>query len=512
MCLFALCTAKIVHTKEALADEIIALPDAPYFSQQFSGYVQVFNTTQLFYWFVTAKNNPETAPLLYWTSGGPGCSGLLASLSEQGPYQPISDGKGGVKLALRDVTWNENYNMVYVEQPDVGFTNVEPGTGPRVWTDGEIARRNADFLEGFFVKFPAFKKNDFAISSESYGGHYIPTLAKELISRINSGRSTINFKWSIVGNPLIYLPTNTWGQYMTLIGRGIIPHYPLGAEYSAKCTPDLTAFPNPPASRPAICDDLEAKMDAMSVYIDPYAMSFPICTQNGKIVPGGHEYGEYIINQMSKAQSKYRNRTVRDTLNLHQQIYDLHMEAENNKNAKADLMTLINQLTGTTSELTAPEDDYFPKRYQACEENLLATYLNRKDVQAAMHANLKRSRWSMCNNINYSDFDFIDSMLPVYLDNAEKAPWLKQLVFSGTDDTMCATIEATAAFFNNYKVDQKVNWEVLSHKGQQIGAKTNFVVPSTLTFVTINGAGHMCPSTRPEHTRQVIERYIQGKL
>ena len=168
--LIALTTATS-YTQAALKDEIVDLPDAPQFSRQFSGYVKISNHTDMFYWFVTAKNNPDTAPVLWWSSGGPGCSGLLGMLSEMSAFQPVDDGKGGAKLELRSHSWNENFNIVYIEGPNVGYTNIDPGYVPREWTDREIATRNADFLEGFFEKFPNFKQNPFGISSESYGGH-----------------------------------------------------------------------------------------------------------------------------------------------------------------------------------------------------------------------------------------------------------------------------------------------------------------------------------------------------
>jgi len=33
-----------------------------------------------------------------------------------------------------------------------------------------------------------------------------------------------------------------------------------------------------------------------------------------------------------------------------------------------------------------------------------------------------------------------------------------------------------------------------------------------LDFMTIHGAGHMCPATRPEHTHTAIKNFIFGKL
>jgi carboxypeptidase C (cathepsin A) len=36
------------------------------------------------YWFVESENAPDTDPLAFWTNGGPGCSGMIGFLTEQG--------------------------------------------------------------------------------------------------------------------------------------------------------------------------------------------------------------------------------------------------------------------------------------------------------------------------------------------------------------------------------------------------------------------------------------------
>jgi cathepsin A (carboxypeptidase C) len=52
-------------------------------------------------------------------------------------------------------------------------------------------------LKNFFQKFPEYKKNDFYVSGESYGGVYVPTLSVRVVDDMD-----INFKGFIVGNGL----------------------------------------------------------------------------------------------------------------------------------------------------------------------------------------------------------------------------------------------------------------------------------------------------------------------
>jgi hypothetical protein len=68
----------------------------------------------IFYWFVEASTDPDEAPLVFWTNGGPGCSGLYGFMNENGPFRPT---KGGKALDANPYSWNRAANMLFVEQP-----------------------------------------------------------------------------------------------------------------------------------------------------------------------------------------------------------------------------------------------------------------------------------------------------------------------------------------------------------------------------------------------------------
>lgn len=80
------------YTESALQDQVTKLPGLDYSSvpafNQFSGYLN-FDSKHIHYWFVESIKSPETAPLVFWTNGGPGCSGLLGFLTEQGPLRSL---------------------------------------------------------------------------------------------------------------------------------------------------------------------------------------------------------------------------------------------------------------------------------------------------------------------------------------------------------------------------------------------------------------------------------------
>lgn len=68
------------------------------------------NGTHLYYWFFEARHNPETAPLVFWFTGGPGCSGLTALFLENGPYKVDKN----LQLTINPYSWNEQANLLFV--------------------------------------------------------------------------------------------------------------------------------------------------------------------------------------------------------------------------------------------------------------------------------------------------------------------------------------------------------------------------------------------------------------
>lgn len=193
-----------------------SLDELPY--NQFSGYLNISSTKKIFYWFVersshqnnndSEKSNDsddeeEMDPLIFWTNGGPGCSGLIGFGSEHGPfvfsYSSSEDNDDDVQLIENPYSWNKLAHILYVEQPcGVGFSyfssnekrddesekkdsssdedNDEEYDYNYSYDVGdEIASKdNLEILLAFYKRFPHLEKNPLYLTSESYGGHYIP--------------------------------------------------------------------------------------------------------------------------------------------------------------------------------------------------------------------------------------------------------------------------------------------------------------------------------------------------
>ncbi|XP_058208370.1 serine carboxypeptidase-like 45 [Rhododendron vialii] len=204
-----LCLIKVESLSES--DRIQILPGQPQVSfQQFGGYITVDEKQDraLFYYFVEAETDPASKPLVLWLNGGPGCSSLGAgAFCEHGPFKP-----SGQILVKNDYSWNKEANMLYLESPaGVGFSYSANNSYYTGVDDDMTARDNLVFLENWFNKFPEYKNRDFFITGESYGGHYVPQLAQQIIQ----SKLQFNLKGIAIGNPLLEFNTdfNSTGEY-----------------------------------------------------------------------------------------------------------------------------------------------------------------------------------------------------------------------------------------------------------------------------------------------------------
>ncbi|PIL29646.1 hypothetical protein GSI_08283 [Ganoderma sinense ZZ0214-1] len=193
---------------------------------QASGYGDLTANQSMWFWFFAARENPDTAPLTIWLNGGPGSSSMIGLFQENGPCRITNDSTG---VTLNPFSWNNVSNMLYLDQPvGAGFSygNVS------VSTSSEAAADVWKFLQMFFAdsRFSKYQKNDFALWTESYGGHYGPTFAAHILDQ-NAGianktvnGTTINLKFLGIGNGLTD-PLAQYPGYLTYSASN--PYHPL---------------------------------------------------------------------------------------------------------------------------------------------------------------------------------------------------------------------------------------------------------------------------------------------
>jgi len=456
----ALRGAQNIYTESALNDMVTNLPglkDTLTFNQ-FSGYLNLPGTKkQIHYWFVEAEEDATNAPLVFWTNGGPGCSGLIGFLTEQGPFRPDSQGN----LKLNDWRWNKIANMVFLEQPvGVGFSYSDNNDDYNIG-DSQAAKDNLQTILQFLIKFPQYSKVPLFITSESYGGHYMPTLAYQIVkyNEQQADSSKLNFKGFAVGNPYTDYYSGVGAEMETYWGKQLLPK-PSWDKYVANgCLEVTNQFNN------SMCSTLILDFMKKIGNLNPYALDYPVCVSQ-------------------------------------QQIWTTRMLYETSKMYNDEF----------SNAFLALKDSYEP-----CEDNYAANYLNDPYVKNALHVKTD-IEWEECSRT--IKYEYMDKMLPMEhyyneLLNAVSDKDLRIMVYSGDDDSVCGTIGTQKWLWTlGFPVKKDEYWKVWKVDGQTAGYISQFDTPfsneSRLTFATVHFAGHEVPTYKPKEAFVLFQAYLNN--
>jgi len=92
--------------------------------KQLSGYYRITDNKtddHYFYWMFESRSKPKEDPFILWLTGGPGCSGMLALLNENGPCTVTSQSLP--KTVNNPFSWTNNATVLWIDQPTgVGFS------------------------------------------------------------------------------------------------------------------------------------------------------------------------------------------------------------------------------------------------------------------------------------------------------------------------------------------------------------------------------------------------------
>lgn len=463
------------YTPEAIADQIVSLPgtdDIKIPFNQFSGYLKVSETKNMHYWFVESTNSVENDPIAFWTNGGPGCSGLLGFLTEQGPFRVNED----LTLKMNEYAWNTVANMVFIESPcGVGFSYSDDpdNTGDYHIDDDGAAKDNYALIQAFLTRFPQFRSNKLVITSESYGGHYMPTLAKEIVDQNEAkGKDSveyINFKGFAVGNPDTTFYSAIPASLDTYWGHQLISK-PTWDQYQKSCLGTHLH----PQQKLEYCETLFLAMYHEVGNLNPYALDYPVCTEDSPRKYGRNQRAAFINHKLNCLGGN----TVDE-----------------------------NTMAKVKQSLSITEDTYEP-----CADNYMGEYLNKDEVKNSIHVKTD-IKWTDCNQktLRYKQTDGGKSMTPYYnylIDN--KSIDLDILVYSGDDDDVCATI-GTQSWIWDLGYNVSSHWKDWTVDQQTAGYITKWK-DTNLVFATVHGAGHEVPTYKPKEALDLWERYLTGTL
>ncbi|KAH9915914.1 serine carboxypeptidase [Fomitopsis serialis] len=216
---------------------------------QASGYGNVSSTGSLWFWFFEARSNPDTAPLTIWLNGGPGSSSMVGLFDEHGPCRLNND---STALDYNPYSWNNVSNIPV----GVGFSYGDQTVG----TTQEAAADVWTFLQLFLndTRFSKYQENEFAIWTESYGGHYGPAFAAHFLQQndaIANGSITgtpLNLKYLGVGDGLTdplsqypgYIEYASENPYHPTVSQSTVSQASTAWNESGGCKDQITACYN----------------------------------------------------------------------------------------------------------------------------------------------------------------------------------------------------------------------------------------------------------------------------
>ncbi|KAL5546696.1 hypothetical protein UlMin_006383 [Ulmus minor] len=455
-----------------LADKIKKLPGQPSVKfQQFSGYVTVDEKKQraLFYYFVEAQKDPHSKPLVLWLNGGPGCSSVGAgAFTEHGPFLPTN----GKTLIKNEYSWNREANMLYLESPaGVGFSYSANKSFYSTLNDKIAARDSLVFLLGWFGKFPEYKNIDFFIAGESYAGHYVPQLAHLILK----SKAKINLKGIAIGNPALDFETDQNSMIDYSWSHGLISDltYKL---FTSNCT--YSEFYK------AIIIE---KQDLSPACIRAYQQYEKEYTGKIDIYFIIGNYCITSIEEMPLMQMFHRGLSS----NIPQNLFSFD------------------------SDSVALDEKKIVGEYEDCIDKKASIYLNRKDVQKALHARLVGTkRWTICTNNKDFNYDSNDlaNIQTIFVVGSLVKSGIRVIVYSGDQDRAVPFI-GTRRLVNGLAKELGLKTTVpykAWFESKQVGGWTQ-VYGDHLSFATIRGASHGTPTTQPARSFLLFKSFLSGK-
>lgn len=147
-----------------------------------------------------------------------------------------------------------------------------------------------------------------------------------------------------------------------------------------------------------------------------------------------------------------------------------------------------------------------------CLEDETTNYLNREDVQKALHARLVNvSEWAVCSTVLYYDFLEVETPTIPIVGSLVKHG-IPVLIYSGDQDSV---IPLTGSRTLVHQLAQKLRLNTtvpyrVWFSGQQVGGWTA-VFGNILSFATIRGASHEAPFSQPERSLVLFKSFLESK-
>ncbi|WYZ39540.1 hypothetical protein EsH8_III_001454 [Colletotrichum jinshuiense] len=429
-------------------------------SRQWTGWLDT-GGKHLFFWYFESLNDPENDPLSLWMTGGPGGSGLVGLMLELGPCLINDNGTGTVH---NPHAWNSNSSMIFVDQPaGTGLSYYDEGVTQPV-TSFMAAEDMNVFLRIFYEAFPHLAALPFHIVGESYGGHYIPTLAAEIVHYNNESPAPafkIPLASVLIGNGYVSPADTTWGYYETLCTTK--PGVPAPVFNASSCARIADALPR--------CMYLQ---EACYAFPDPV-----ICAAAGDFC---FERIEWLYYQEVKAGGR--------------NPFDITAPCETEDicyGASGAIEAYINSdRVWDALELPAGRKHDF---------RLISMDVNEAFGRSG------DAFWSTEAQVKYVLESGVDVLvyngdLDLSCNTAGNVRWTEKMAWAGQ-------VEFNARDFEPWYA-VKGGKEVRAGRWKQVSKPTRGGRETRFAFVTVDGSGHMVPLDQPEVGLQMVRNWLFG--
>ncbi|CAI5712318.1 unnamed protein product [Hyaloperonospora brassicae] len=468
-----------------LSDEILTLAGKPstYTSRLFSGYLPLANGGQAFYFLAESQSaTPRTDPVLLWLNGGPGSSSLAGCFSENGPLLINEDGR---TLRVNAFAWNQRANLLCVESPvGVGFSYNASGVYEA--DDLSQAQDLYDALQQFFAKFPWLRANDLVVSGESYGGVYVPTTALAILKGNAAAAhlsERINLKKFVVGNGV--------NEYSGL--SSVMFAYYHGLLSTEKYKKVRSSCPN-----------------------------FHEFEKTGVALPGTAG----VSSDCTSVTTDVITALVKDRVN----IYDVYGSCAGS--LEEDIGRLVQRALTPTAPGTLPHP--IGSTMGMCiEMPHIESYFNSAAVRDALHVSPGLAHWdgsaltttslNMLSSIFGIDRSLFERSLMLKYTatlNFEVTQLWRQLldagvegvIYHGDADFVCNALGGLWAVesMGLPRLAPRSAWTYVEKGSNQTGGFVELF--QGLTYVTVKGAGHLVPASKPKEAKQMLDLFVLNDL
>ncbi|KAI5015506.1 serine carboxypeptidase-like 45 [Hordeum vulgare subsp. vulgare] len=357
----------------------------------------------------------------------------------------------GNALVSNEYSWNKEANMLYLESPaGVGFSySTDPSFYGGVG-DSMTARDNLRFLEGWFAKFPQYKGRDLYVAGESYAGHYVPQLGQRMVE-FNDKEKLFNLKGIALGNPVLEFSTDFNSRAEFFWSHGLISDSTYNV-FTTVCNYSRYVSEYYHGSISSVCDRVMSQVTReTSRFVDKYDVTLDVCISS-------------VLMQS--------------------QILTPHSKSTDQVNTELDV----------------------------CVEDETMNYLNRKDVQKAMHAQLNGvPKWTVCSSV--LEYKQLDLQIPtINIVGALVKSGIPVLVYSGDQDSVIPLTGSRTLVHRlakRLRLNATVPYRVW-FQGKQVGGWTQ-VFGDVLSFATIRGASHEAPFSQPERSLVLFRAFLASR-